>query len=412
MIRFKHSLSIIVCLTSPIVLTGCGADPRPTATAQASTENEEVKGPNGGRLLSDGDFAIEVTIFETGVDPQFRLFAYQDGQPLSPDTVSVALELERLGNVIDRFEFVPQGDYLVGDGIVTEPHSFVVSIKARHQGQSYSWSYDSLEGRTEIADNVAQAAGIETDIAGPSRVNISIPLTGKVAFAPGAMADVKSPYTGRVLGIGKSVGERVRRGEMLARLENVSTLQTFTITAPSHGVIIERNTNVGDVARGEPLFVIGDTSQLEAQLHVFPKDKARIQPGMAIALATPMGEIETVVSAFLPVAESASQTLIARAPIPPDTSLFAGMRINGDITIETIDAPLAVRTSGLQRFRDFTVVFAKVGETYEVRMLDLGEQDRDWVVVNGGLEPGTEYVTANAFLLKADVEKDGASHDH
>ena len=88
------------------------------------------------------------------------------------------------------------------------------------------------------------------------------------------------------------------------------------------------------------------------------------------------------------------------------------MRLSAEVVVDTIEAPLAVRTSGLQRFRDFTVIFAKVDETYEVRMLELGAQDRDWVEVRGGLEPGTEYVTRNAFLLKADVEKDGASHDH
>lgn len=393
-------------------LSGCGNESSNTAAAESMIEIEEVKGPNGGRLLADGDFAVEVTIFETGVDPQFRLYAYQDGELLSPNLVELTLELGRLGNVTDRFEFTAQGDYLLGDGVVTEPHSFVVSINARYQGKNHSWSYDSLEGRTEIADSVAQAAGIKTEIAGAATVDKTIPVTGKIAFAPNATAEIKSPYASRVLSITKTVGDRVRRGEALARLENVSTLQELTITAPNDGVIIERNTNVGDVARDEPLFVIGDMSGLEAQIHVFPKDQAKVRPGMALTLETTMGEIETKVSSFMPMAELASQTLIARAPIPLDTGLFAGMRVNGDITVEIIEAPLAVRTSGLQRFRDFTVVFAKVDETYEVRMLDLGEQDRDWVVVNGGLEPGTEYVTANAFLLKADVEKDGASHDH
>ena len=76
------------------------------------------------------------------------------------------------------------------------------------------------------------------------------------------------------------------------------------------------------------------------------------------------------------------------------------------------EVPLAVRTEALQRFRDFQVVFAKIGETYEVRMLDLGRQTEEWTEVLGGIEGGQEYVTVNSFLIKADVEKDGASHDH
>ncbi|WP_448505453.1 hypothetical protein [Immundisolibacter sp.] len=74
--------------------------------------------------------------------------------------------------------------------------------------------------------------------------------------------------------------------------------------------------------------------------------------------------------------------------------------------------PLAVRSSGLQAFRDFTVVFARVGETYEVRMLERGRDDGEYVEVLGGLKPGTEYVAENSYLIKADIEKSGASHDH
>jgi cobalt-zinc-cadmium efflux system membrane fusion protein len=74
--------------------------------------------------------------------------------------------------------------------------------------------------------------------------------------------------------------------------------------------------------------------------------------------------------------------------------------------------PLGVKTVGLQSFRDFTVVFAQVGNTYEVRMLELGRTDGEMIEVLGGLDVGERYVTANSFLIKADAMKSGASHDH
>ena len=72
----------------------------------------------------------------------------------------------------------------------------------------------------------------------------------------------------------------------------------------------------------------------------------------------------------------------------------------------------AVKRTGIQSFRDFRVVYARVGDDYEVRMLDLGRTAGEWVEVLGGLEPGTEYVTGNSHLIKADIEKSGASHNH
>jgi len=90
----------------------------------------------------------------------------------------------------------------------------------------------------------------------------------------------------------------------------------------------------------------------------------------------------------------------------------AGSFVTAQIEVATIDVPLAVKRTGLQAFRDFTVVYAKVGEQYEVRMLELGRHDGEWIEVLGGLKPGTEYVSQNSFILKADIEKSGASHDH
>jgi cobalt-zinc-cadmium efflux system membrane fusion protein len=113
------------------------------------------------------------------------------------------------------------------------------------------------------------------------------------------------------------------------------------------------------------------------------------------------------------LANASSQTVIARALLPnADGAWRPGMAVSADVTVAERPVPLAVKTAGLQRFRDFTVVFAQVGDTYEVRMLELGERDGEWVEVLHGIDPGTPYVVEQSFLIKADIEKSGASHDH
>ena len=93
-------------------------------------------------------------------------------------------------------------------------------------------------------------------------------------------------------------------------------------------------------------------------------------------------------------------------------ALRPGQLIQGEIEIAAFEVPLAVKRSGLQAFRDFTVVYGKFGNEYEVRMLELGREGREMVEVLGGIDPGIPYVTTNSFLVKADIEKSGASHDH
>ena len=89
-----------------------------------------------------------------------------------------------------------------------------------------------------------------------------------------------------------------------------------------------------------------------------------------------------------------------------------GMHVKAEVETRTKTVPLAVKIDALQTFRDMPVVFAKYGNIFEVRMVELGERDGEYVEVLGGLEPGVEYVVANSFLLKADVLKDAAKHDH
>jgi len=74
--------------------------------------------------------------------------------------------------------------------------------------------------------------------------------------------------------------------------------------------------------------------------------------------------------------------------------------------------PVAVKASAIQQFRDWDVVFMKDGATYEIAILELGRRDGEWVEVVSGLKPGATYVTENSFVVKADVMKSGASHDH
>lgn len=422
---FQSQMLTLAFLLMAGVVAACGASSATQAEAPGHSEQaghddhgaeevEPAKGPHGGRLLEDGSFALEVTIFETGVDPQYRVYPTFDGKPVDPSAVDLTIGLSRLGGKKDLFRFTPEADYLKGDGIVTEPHSFDVAVNASHAGKSYSWAYESYEGRTTIADAVAAEAGVLTGQAGPALIRERVNLSGTVQLTPSATAEVRAVYPGRVVRVTRTVGDTVSKGDTLAEVENSNSLQTYSVRAPIAGTILERRTNAGDVAASEPLFVIGDLGAAQAELHVFPKDAGRIKPGQTVTVQLAGGDLiaEGKIDSFLPLAEVGTQALIARVVLPREVEFRPGMRVTASVDTSATEVPLAVRESGLQRFRDFTVVFAKYGETYEVRMLELGRKDGDVVEVLGGIDPGETYVTENSFLIKADIEKSGASHDH
>jgi len=409
---------LVALLIAGGLMTACG--PKTDAPAEdgahAAAAADFERGPHRGRMLRDGDFAVEVTIFEDGVDPEFHLYLFRKGRPLKPTDAKVNVELTRLGGQVDRFSFTPVGDYLRGSGVVHEPHSFDVKVRASERGNAHQWSYASYEGRTTIAAQAAEAGGVRTEVAGPASIGEIIDLAGRVEVTPEGRSEVRAIYPGRILTMRGELGETVRRGQVLARVESSYSLQAYAINAPINGVIVEKNANVGGVAGEQPLFVIADPTQLHAEFFVYPRDAERIRVGQDVAVRSLSSEtkLNAKVEAIIPTIDVTSQTLTAHVHLPPgaSSSFRPGMGVEGSFIVGVQPAALAVRTRALQRFRDFTVVFAKVGDTYEVRMLELGRQTPEWTEVLGGLKPGTEYVTDGAFLIRADIEKSGATHDH
>ncbi|QCB54618.1 HlyD family efflux transporter periplasmic adaptor subunit [Sphingopyxis sp. PAMC25046] len=398
------------------LLAACGETATPEKEDAAATASEYERGPHRGRMLRSGPFALEITIFEDGVDPEFRVYAYRDDKPVKPTEVALAIELGRLGGRIDRFSFTPQDDFLRGSGIVAEPHSFDVRVVAREGGRRHKWSYAAYEGRTAITAAAAKAGGVKTEAAGPATISDRIDMGGRIEITPEGKADVRARLPGLIVSLDGNLGQQVRRGQLLARVESSHSLQVYPVTAPIGGTIIEKNVNVGDTTGDRALFVIADPAKLHAEFFVYPRDAERIRVGQAVTLKNLSGEgqLQAEVEAVLPTADVASQTMMAHVHLPPIASrtFRPGMGVEGSFAVAQTNVPIAVRTKAIQRFRDFEVVFARVGDTYEVRMLEIGRRTPEWTEVLGGLRAGEVYVTDGAFLIRADIEKSGASHDH
>lgn len=376
---------------------------------------EEVRGPHNGKLFREGDFAIELTIYEEGVAPQFRVYAYDDNDPVDPAKVQLTIELSRLDGEINKFSFKPDGDVLVGSGVVEEPHSFDVKITANYEEENYNWKFESYEGRTQISDTAATESGVKTEKAEPGVIRQYAKLTGRIMLNRNTTAQVRARFPGIVKAVNVKWGDKVKKDQVLAMVESNDSLKNYDIVSPVDGIVLTRNTNVGDVAGSESLFTIADLSNVWAEFHVFSRDLGKVKESQLVQVHVLGDEkqMETSVSMLLPTADPLSQTVIAVVPLDNQNGKWRpGMTVEGDVLISEREVPLVVQTSAIQKFRDFDVVFAKVGDLYEVRMLELGANDGEWVEVLDGLKPGTEYVTENSFLIKADIEKSGASHDH
>jgi cobalt-zinc-cadmium efflux system membrane fusion protein len=402
-------LLLVACGNSEHAHDEPGHDHGETAEAP-----EFERGPHNGRMLRDGAFALEITIFEQNVPPEFRLYAYENGKPIAPSEVQPVITLTRLDGRQDRFQFTPQQGFLRGDGEVTEPHSFDVQVQAVHAGKTHSWTFESYEGRVTIPAATAAEAGIRVQPVGEAAIRDLVNLVGTVVLNPDRHAHLKARFPGTVRAVRVQLGERVRRGQVLLVIEANESMREYTVTAPFDGIVLARETNIGDVTGDHALIEIADLSDVWVELHALGEQSTRIANGQPVRIvsATTRQAADTRVSGVLPLA-TRGQSVIIRARLDnSDGQWRPGMTVSASVVVSERLVPLAVRESALQRFRDFTVVFAQVGDTYEVRMLELGARDGEFAEVLSGIEPGTHYVTEQSFLIKADIEKSGASHDH
>ncbi|MBM7333070.1 efflux RND transporter periplasmic adaptor subunit [Alcanivorax marinus] len=376
------------------------------------SESEAREGPHGGRLLEKNDFGLELTIFEGGVPPEYRVYPYQQGEPLDPDQVDLTIRLDRLGGEQNEITFEPERDYLLGQQPVAEPHSFDVTVDANLGGKTYQWRFENHEGRTRIPERLAKASGLTIESAGERTLQRTRRVTGRVEADPDKLYRVAARYPGTVERVLVSVGDQVEKGQPLARVEARDSLIMQTVTAPADGVVTKRILNAGAATNGEPIVEIGDFSTLWLELHLFRGDLDVVSPGQTVRRADD-GVVLGEVGYLYPRTDQDSQVTRARVVVEdPPSNLRPGMLISAQVVVERKTVPVAVHRDAIQSFRDMPVVFARFGEEYEVRMIKKGMEGVDYVEVTAGLRPGTEYVVENSFLIKADVLKDGATHSH
>ncbi|MBF0262442.1 MAG: cation transporter, partial [Magnetococcales bacterium] len=74
---------------------------------------------------------MELSVFETGVPPRFRLyFLDKSGNPVAPPKAdSVRVKTERPGDIRQAFQFQDRADYLESTSDIPEPHEFLARVE-------------------------------------------------------------------------------------------------------------------------------------------------------------------------------------------------------------------------------------------------------------------------------------------
>ncbi|HRF84253.1 MAG: efflux RND transporter periplasmic adaptor subunit [Xanthomonadaceae bacterium] len=269
---------------------------------------------------------------------------------------------------------------------------------------------------TVIAADIAEASGIRVAPAAAGTIADEHEVQGLLTPVDGRVAQVAARYPGPIRSLAVNVGDRVRAGQTLATVESNLSLSSYSVNAPIPGVVLARNASIGGIAaEGTPLFEIADLSSLWVDLHIFGSDAGHIVPGAPVTVTrlSDGATARTTLERVLPGTATASQSTVARAVLDNDDGLWRpGSAVKARITVEQQPAALVVPLAALQVLEGRDVVFVRDGDRYTAHPVRLGKRDGRQVEVLEGLDAGDAVVVEQSYLIKADIEKAGASHEH
>lgn len=201
--------------------------------------------------------------------------------------------------------------------------------------------------------------------------------------------------------------------------EPVETLRRQELRAPISGRIAERRVDLGSLVGREgqesELFVIVDLNVVWADLAVSLTDLSAISEGQSIALTASNYDepIPATVMFVSPLLDKDTRFARVLASVEnPSHRLRPGSFVTAEIPVRATSSNITVPKTALQTIRDDIVVFVRTTDGFERRKITMGRNDHRTVEVISGLSAGERIATTNTFILKAELGKGDAEHQH
>lgn len=305
-----------------------------------------------------------------------------------------------------------------------------------------------------------------------------------VAAAPTSVARIDARAAGVVRSVEKTLGDYVRRGEAVARIEsgeaaalaaqlsaararvtelsaayererqlfeanvtarqeleaaraNLSVAQSeleraqaaaaaagvsadgrsIAVTSPLAGRVTAAPIVLGSyVNAGDELYRVVNPSGLQIEVAVPAADASSIAPGDEAIITLPGGgeanaRVRSITPSLDPESRSAVAVLSLPRPLPnlqPGAFVQVRIRPSGEVDVNQISVPEAA----VQVLDDNDVVFVRTPRGFQAQPVEIGTRSGGRVTILSGLEAGQMIATTNAFLLKAELEKEEAEHGH
>jgi cobalt-zinc-cadmium efflux system membrane fusion protein len=270
--------------------------------------------------------------------------------------------------------------------------------------------------RIELDAESFRNAGITLDTVKARTIRKSLPLSGLVQANQDKVAKMMPRFAGVVKEVRAHLGNKVSKGQVLAVIESNESLAAYSLVSQVSGTLIQKDVTPGQVVSEQDiLFTVADLGTVWIDLDVHREDFNRLKAGQEVLVRTDKESppVKSRISYLSPIGAENTQTMLARIVVPnPDGSWRPGLYVDGQVTLKSEVVPMAVSEDAIQTLDGREVIFVREGDAFEAREVGLGMRDGEWAELRSGAAPGDAYCAKNSFVLKAEIGKGDARHEH
>ncbi len=270
-----------------------------------------------------------------------------------------------------------------------------------------------------ISPDIAKKIGLEVAEAAGGTISTSVIFPAEIKLNRDQAAAVSSRYSSIVQKVFVEIGDPVKKGDILATLENHATLAIYTIAAPLDGVVVAKATSEGEAAgEDKVLFEIADLSTVWADISIFPRFQHSIRKNMPVEFIAHDGHLaQGKVKYLSPLISPETRTFTARCVLTGhDEDFTPGAFVRASITTHSTEVAVRIEREAVQLVEGEYLVFVPSEHGYASRTVQIGAGEEHFVEITSGLEPGESYVAKGAFSIKAEMITSGmdphAGHGH
>ena len=189
----------------------------------------------------------------------------------------------------------------------------------------------------------------------------------------------------------------------------------YKLIAPGNGQIVTKHLTPGEhVDTENPVYTIADLSTVWLNISVYAEYAGLIREGQRVNIRVGDRKATGSVEYISALVSEQSRTVHARVVIQnPDREWKPGEFVTVQVETEQSHAQRVVPAQAIQNYEGNEVVFIQDDDGIEPFKVTIGRRSDTTVeLLNTDLPIGTPIVISNSFLMKAELGKGAAGHDH